>query len=114
MNDVPPELVIMMAIVGSVHLSAARKNFRPIVQRIRGQIIEQYKFEMGVETIQTMCLCHVFDTWYGTSESQFVAQCMWPMMVAYSRKKGIGVTGRSETELHGEAAWSAWAKDEGQ
>jgi hypothetical protein len=35
-------------------------------------------------------------------------------MVAHSRKKGIGVAGRLETEIQEEEAWTVWAKDEGE
>ncbi|WVQ77851.1 hypothetical protein IAR50_007548 [Cryptococcus sp. DSM 104548] len=107
----PTELVIMMAIVGSVHMSP-RRIFAPLVSKIRGTLVQGCGLDMPVTTLQTFCLCHVHDTWYGTAESQFVAQCMWPVMVAHSRKKGIGVVGKPETEVHQEEAWTAWAKEE--
>ncbi|ODN72778.1 hypothetical protein L202_08213 [Cryptococcus amylolentus CBS 6039] len=107
----PTELVIMMAIVGSVHMSP-RRSFLPLVSKIRGMLVQGCGLDMPVTTLQTFCLCHVHDTWYGTAESQFVAQCMWPVMVAHSRKKGIGVVGKTDTEVHQEEAWAAWAKEE--
>ena len=105
----------MMAIVGSVHLPDRSKipDMKKVVQRIRGTLVQDCGLEMPITTLQAFCLCHVFDTWYGTSESLFVAQCMWPIMVAHSRKKGIGVVGKSENEAQEEEAWTAWAQDEG-
>ena len=115
LNAAPAELVAMMAITGSVHLPAqSRPDLRKVVQRIRGSLVQDCGLEMPITTLQAFCLCHVHDTWNGTNESLFVAQCMWPVMVAHSRKKGIGVVGRQETEAQEEEAWAAWAKDEGE
>ncbi|ORX35551.1 hypothetical protein BD324DRAFT_657108 [Kockovaella imperatae] len=112
-NNAPAELVAMMAITGSIHLPAAsRPDLRKVVQRIRGSLVQDCGLEMPVSTLQAFCLCHVHDTWNGTNESLFVAQCMWPVMVAHSRKKGIGVVGPIENEVQEEQAWAAWAKDE--
>jgi hypothetical protein len=104
---------MMMIIVGSVHITP-RRDFRYTVQEIRGQLVQHCGLDMPISTLQAFCLCHVHDTWYGNKESQFVAQCMWPIMVAHSRKKGIGVAGRPEHEAQEEEAWAAWAKDEGK
>ncbi|OCF31984.1 hypothetical protein I316_06370 [Kwoniella heveanensis BCC8398] len=111
LKNAPADLVIMMCILGSVHL-APRLDFSQLVQRIRGTLVQGCGLDMPVSTLQAFCLCHVHDTWYSTAESQFVAQCMWPIMVAHSRKKGIGVAGRPEHEVQEEEAWAAWAKDE--
>ncbi|WVQ79633.1 hypothetical protein IAT38_001733 [Cryptococcus sp. DSM 104549] len=110
-NAAPSELVCMMAIVGSVHMSP-RRDFSRLVQKIRGALVQECGFDMPISTLQAFCLCHAHDTWYSTAESQFVAQCMWPVMVAHSRKKGIGVLGKPDSETHQEEAWAAWAKDE--
>jgi hypothetical protein len=117
LDAAPPELVMMMVIVGSVHSSPSgspRRDFRITVQEIRGQLVQHCGLDMPISTLQAFCLCHVHDTWYGSRESQFVAQCMWPIMSAHSRKKGIGVAGRPEHEAQEEEAWAAWAKDEGE
>ncbi|KAK8864734.1 hypothetical protein IAR55_001990 [Kwoniella newhampshirensis] len=111
LNAAPPELVIMMAIIGSVHMTP-RHDFSKLVQKIRGVLVQECGLDMAISTLQAFCLCHVHDTWYSTAESQFVAQCMWPVMVAHSRKKGIGVLGKPDSEVRGEEAWSAWAKEE--
>ena len=109
----PPELVIMMYIAGSTHTaSRPDPSHRKIVQRIRGVLVEHCGLEMPISSLQAFCLCHVYDTWYSTRESQFVAQCMWPVMVTHSRKKGIGVVGRPEHEPQEQEAWASWAKDE--
>jgi hypothetical protein len=118
LDAAPPELVMMMVIVGSVHSShppsgSPRRDFRITVQEIRGQLVQHCGLDMPISTLQAFCLCHVHDTWYGSRESQFVAQCMWPIMSAHSRKKGIGVAGRPEHDAQEEEAWAAWAKDEG-
>lgn len=102
-----------MAIIGSVHMTT-RRDFSHLVQKIRGVLVQECGLDMPISTLQTFCLCHVHDTWYSTAESQFVAQCMWPVMVAHSRKKGIGVVGKPENEIHQEEAWAAWAKEEGE
>ena len=103
----------MMYIVGSTHLSSRPVlSHRKTVQRIRGVLVQDCGLDMPISTLQAFCLCHVHDTWYSTTESQFVAQCMWPVMVAHSRKKGIGVVGRPDNEAQEEEAWAAWAKDE--
>lgn len=111
----------MMAIVGSMHMpppldatSPVQKDFRRVAQRIRGVLVQDCGLDMPIPTIQAFCLCHVYDTWYGTSETLFIAQCMWPVMVAHSRKKGIGVMGKSDMDAQEEVAWAAWAKDEGE
>ncbi|WVQ99764.1 hypothetical protein IAU59_006906 [Kwoniella sp. CBS 9459] len=111
LDTAPADLVIMMSILGSVHFSP-RLDFSQLVQRIRGTLVQGCGLDMPVSTLQAFCLCHVHDTWYSTAESQFVAQCMWPIMVSHSRKKGIGVVGRPEHEIQEQEAWTAWAKDE--
>jgi hypothetical protein len=112
-NEAPSELIVMLVVAGSVHLSGKRKDYRRIVSRIRGALVQECGLDMAITTLQTFTLCHIYDTWYGTSESLFIAQCMWPIMVAHSRKKGIGVLGRTEMgEVQAEDAWTAWAKDE--
>ncbi|ADV24181.1 hypothetical protein I305_05764 [Cryptococcus gattii E566] len=111
LDAAPTELVLMMAVVGSVHM-APRRDFSHLVQKIRGVLVQECGLDMPISTLQTFCLCHVHDTWYSTADSQFVAQCMWPVMVAHSRKKGIGVVGKPENEIHQEEAWAAWAKEE--
>ena len=109
-----PQLVAMMAIVGTRHMTLVPpRDFLGVVRKIRGDLVQQCGYEMPVTTLQAFCLCHVHDCWYGTLESQFVAQCMWPIMVAYTRKKGTAVVGRAENEADEEEAWVAWAKDEG-
>lgn len=90
------------------------RDFRKLVQKVRGILVQECGLEMPLSTLQAFCLCHVYDTWYGSDESMFVAQCTWPIMVAHSRKKGIGVAGRLETEIQEEEAWTVWAKDEGE
>jgi hypothetical protein len=112
-NDAPSELVIMMVITGSVHLPSPRVDYRKTVQKIRGVLTQSCGLDMPITTLQAYTLCHVYDTWYGTSESLFVAQCMWPVMVAHSRRKGIGVIDRPDSNVvQHEEAWSIWAKDE--
>ncbi|OXC68279.1 hypothetical protein AYX13_03236 [Cryptococcus neoformans] len=111
LDTAPTELVLMMAIIGSVHMTP-RRDFSHLVQKVRGVLVQECGLDMPISTLQTFCLCHVHDTWYSTAESQFVAQCMWPVMVAHSRKKGIGVVGKPENEIHQEEAWAAWAKEE--
>ncbi|WVF71094.1 hypothetical protein IAT40_005891 [Kwoniella sp. CBS 6097] len=111
LNTAPADLIVMMSILGSVHLTP-RLDFSHLVQKIRGTLVQGCGLDMPVSTLQAFCLCHVHDGWYSTAESQFVAQCMWPIMVAHSRKKGIGVAGRPENEVQEEEAWTAWAKDE--
>lgn len=121
-DTAPPELVIMMVIVGSVHFKdpsapdfppGGRKALRALVKKIRGALVQNAGTDMANSVIQAFCLCHVHDVWYATSESLYVAQLTWPVMVAHTRKKGVGVVGRTETEGKGEVAWNAWAKDEG-
>ena len=105
----------MMAIMGTRHMSCeASIDFSRVVRSIRGDLVKQCEFDMPVATVHAFCLCHIYDTWYGTTETQFVAQCMWPVMVSYTRKKGGGVLGRPENEAEDEEAWHAWAKDEGE
>ena len=112
-NDAPSELVLMMVITGSVHLSSPRVDYRQTVLTIRGALTQRCGLDMPISTLQAYTLCHVYDTWYGTSESLFVAQCTWPVMVAHSRRKGIGVIDRPGPEdIQGEEAWTVWAKDE--
>lgn len=112
-NDAPSELIVMLVVVGSVHLPGKRKDHRRIVSRIRGALVQECGLDMAITTLQAFTLCHIYDTWYGTSESLFTAQCMWPIMVAHSRKKGIGVLDRPEVDdVQEENAWAAWAKDE--
>lgn len=112
-NDAPSELVIMMVITGSAHLSTPRVNYHKMIQKIRGALTQGCGLDMPITTLQAYALCHVYDTWYGTSESLFIAQCMWPVMVAHSRRKGIGVIDPPDREgFQQEEAWSAWAKDE--
>ncbi|WWD16949.1 hypothetical protein CI109_101381 [Kwoniella shandongensis] len=110
-NVAPSELVIMMTIIGSIHMTP-RRDLSKLVQKIRGVLVQECGLDMAISTLQAFCLCHVHDTWYSTAESQFVAQCMWPVMVAHSRKKGIGVLGKPDSDVRGEEAWSAWAKEE--
>ena len=88
-------------------------DFSRIVRTIRGDLVKQCEFDMPVASLQSFCLAHVWDTWHGSTETQFVAQCMFPVMVSYTRKKGTGVQGRAEEEVDEEEAWGAWAKDEG-
>ncbi|WVN87696.1 uncharacterized protein L203_102884 [Cryptococcus depauperatus CBS 7841] len=111
LDTAPTELIVMMSVIGSVHMTP-RRDFGHLVSKIRGYLVQGCGFEMPITTLQTFCLCHVHDTWYGTVESQFVAQCMWPVMVAHSRKKGIGVTDKPEFEPQQEEAWATWAKEE--
>lgn len=109
LDTVAPELIMMMVITGN-----KAPHYVETVSSIRGQLVQHCGFEMPLSTLQAFCLCHVYDTWYGTKESQFVAQCMWPVMVAHARKTGIGVVGRPEHDLQEEEAWTTWAKDEGE
>jgi hypothetical protein len=89
-------------------------DFSQTVASIRGKMVQNCGLEMPITTLQCFTLCHVYDTWYGTSDSQFIAQCLWPVMVAHSRKKGIGVVGKTdEDDPQEEGAWATWAKDEG-
>ncbi|WOO83376.1 Nicotinate catabolism cluster-specific transcription factor [Vanrija pseudolonga] len=113
----PPELVIMMAVTGAAQRrrggSGAPRDDRRLVRRIRARLVEdRCGLEMDVATLQAYTLCHVYDVWHGDAETLFVAQCMWPVVVAHSRKQGIGVTGRVAPEGHTAAVWAAWAKDE--
>nr|XP_018262672.1 uncharacterized protein I303_04151 [Kwoniella dejecticola CBS 10117]OBR84830.1 hypothetical protein I303_04151 [Kwoniella dejecticola CBS 10117] len=109
----PAELIILMIIVGAVHTTyPRRKESSRIVMQIRGMLFHECGLEMPTSTLQSFTLCHVYDTWYGNAESLFVAQCMWPVMVAHSRKKGIGVAGKPDLDAQGEEAWASWAKDE--
>lgn len=112
-HQAPPGLIVMMAITGSVHMSLPRGEYANTVMEIRGGLIQECGLDMPISTLQTFCLCHVYDTYYGTAESLFVAQCMWPVMVAHSRKKGIGVLAPPDMdEMPQEEAWATWAKDE--
>nr|XP_019046728.1 hypothetical protein I302_05482 [Kwoniella bestiolae CBS 10118]OCF25658.1 hypothetical protein I302_05482 [Kwoniella bestiolae CBS 10118] len=109
----PSELIVLMIIVGSVHSSSNHKpQFSKLVSKIRSMLFQECGLEMPISTLQSFTLCHVYDTWYGNSESLFVAQCMWPVMVAHSRKKGIGVLGKPDLESQQEEAWTNWAKEE--
>nr|XP_019007466.1 uncharacterized protein I206_07724 [Kwoniella pini CBS 10737]OCF46247.1 hypothetical protein I206_07724 [Kwoniella pini CBS 10737] len=109
----PAELIILMIIVGGVHTTyPRRKEFSRLVIQIRGMLFHECGLEMPTSTLQSFTLCHVYDTWYGNAESLFVAQCMWPVMSAHSRKKGIGVLGKPDLDAQEEGAWAAWAKDE--
>ncbi|OCF60817.1 hypothetical protein L486_00457 [Kwoniella mangroviensis CBS 10435] len=113
----PSELIVLMIIVGSVHSLGTldigqKKDFSRLVSKIRSMLFQECGLEMPISILQSFTLCHVYDTWYGNSESLFVAQCMWPVMVAHSRKKGIGVLGKPETESQQEEAWTNWAKEE--
>ncbi|WWD03172.1 hypothetical protein V865_001219 [Kwoniella europaea PYCC6329] len=116
-STAPSELIVLMIIVGSVHSLPTldigqKKDFSRLVSKIRSMLFQECGLEMPISTLQSFTLCHVYDTWYGNSESLFVAQCMWPVMVAHSRKKGIGVLGKPETESQQEEAWTNWAKEE--
>jgi hypothetical protein len=107
-------MVLMMIIVGSMHMSA-RRDFGPTVACIRGRMVQTCGLDMPMTTLQCFTLCHIYDTWYGTSDSQFIAQCLWPVMVAHSRKKGIGVVGKTDDDQPlEEGGWAAWARDEGE
>lgn len=108
------ELVLMMAITGAVHSpSRPRRDDGAVVRAVRANLIkDRCGTEMELSTLQAYTLCHVYDSWYGDAETLFVAQCMWPVVVAHSRKVGIGVSGGSAPEGHGTAGWVAWAKDE--
>lgn len=106
---------MMMIITGQAASKDSQINtaHRPVVLRIRGNLVQQVGVDMPITTFQAFCLCHIYDTWYGNANSLFVAQCMWPVMVSHARKKGIGVAGTSDYEPQKEEAWEAWAKDEG-
>lgn len=119
--ETPTQLLVMMAITGAAHFPQPRPDYAKTVQQVRGALVQQCGLEMPITTLQAFCLCHVYDTWYGTSESLFISQCTWPIMVAHSRKKGIGVQDASKrspvSDLDGieeeaENAWTAWAQDE--
>lgn len=113
-DTAPLELVMMMVVIGSVHLSP-RRDMRQIVQTIRSQLTSKCGLDMPVSVTQTYALCHIYDTWYGSRDAQFMAQCSWAIMVAHSRKKGLGVMGKAEIDAHdGEEAWTKWAKEEGE
>jgi hypothetical protein len=103
----------MMAITGKVH-QAPLRDYRSTVSRIRGLIVQSLTLEMPNTTLQTFMLCHVHDTWFGDSDTQAIAQCMWPIMVTHSRKKGIGVAGPIHAGDLAEQEWTAWARDEGK
>lgn len=101
------------------------RNWRALTHHVRGVLVQNIGLEMPISTLQAFCLCHVHDTWYGDGETQFVAQCMWPVMSAHSRKKGIGVAGKTgagdgagagkdEGGEGQEGRWKRWAKDEGE
>jgi len=114
-DTAPAELVVMMAVTGMVRGTGptARRDFRRLVQRIRARLVEdRFGLELELSTLQAFTLCHVYDVWHGDTETLFVAQCMWPVVVAHSRKQGIGVSGAAPPDGHGAAAWYAWAKDE--
>jgi hypothetical protein len=111
----PTELVVMMAVVGMVRGQAAkgRRDYRRLVRRIRARLVEdRFGLELELSTLQAFTLCHVYDVWHGDTETMFIAQCMWPVVVAHSRKQGIGVSGAVPPDGNGVAAWHAWAKDE--
>ncbi|RXK38273.1 hypothetical protein M231_04446 [Tremella mesenterica] len=108
----PSELIIMMVIIGASASHTITQNFRSVVKRVRGQLVQQCGLDMALSTLQTFSLCHMHDVWYGNAESLFEAQVMWPIMVSHARKKGIGVAGPPDHEARGEEAWAMWAKDE--
>lgn len=120
-SDTTPHLLAMMAITGAAHFPHPRPDYSKTVQQIRGALVQQCGLEMPITTLQAFCLCHVYDTWHGTSDTIFLAQCTWPIMVAHSRKKGIGVQDASKRttpsdmdgiEEEAELKWIAWAQDE--
>lgn len=104
----------MMAVTGAVHSTLRpRRDDGLLVRTVRANLIKDHcGLDMELSTLQAYTLCHVYDSWYGDTETLFIAQCMWPVVVAHSRKVGIGVSGGSAPEGHGTAAWVAWAKDE--
>ncbi|CAK9785193.1 unnamed protein product [Cutaneotrichosporon oleaginosum] len=107
------ELVIMMAVTGAVHWNHPRRDDGQLVRTVRAVLLKDHcGLDMQLSTLQAYTLCHVYDTWYGDTESLFVAQCMWPVVVSHSRKVGIGVAGASTPEGQGAGAWIAWAKEE--
>jgi len=90
------------------------RDFGRTVASVRGRMVQNIGLDMPNSTLQCFTLCHVYDTWYGTSDSLFISQCLWPVMVAHSRKKGIGVLGKTVIDSpQEEEAWAAWANDEG-
>lgn len=113
-DNAPAELLVMMAVTGlarSTH--GTRRDDRGLVRRIRARLVEdRFGLEMDLATLQAFTLCHVYDVWHGDTETLFIAQCMWPVVVAHSRKQGIGVAGVHAPDGRGAAAWVAWAKDE--
>lgn len=114
-DTAPLDLVMMMIISGSVFLPGPRRDFRKTVETIRSQLMGKCGLDMPITVTQTFALCHIHDTWYGSREAQFMAQCSWAIMVAHSRKKGVGVMGKAEIDAHdGEEAWTKWAKEEGK
>jgi hypothetical protein len=107
------ELVVVMAVTGAVHWNRPRRNDGKLVRTVRANILKDHcGVDMQLSALQAYTLCHVYDAWYGDTESLFVSQCMWPVVVAHSRKVGIGVAGTSSPERQGAGAWVAWAKDE--
>lgn len=114
-DTAPAELIAMMVVTGMVRGSGpnARADHRRLVRRIRARLVEdRFGLELELATLQAYTLCHVYDMWHGDMETLFIAQCMWPVVVAHSRKQGIGVSGAVPPAGHGAAAWYAWAKDE--
>lgn len=111
LDSAPLYLVILILIDGSVH-STNRQDFAPLVAEIRSQLVRECGSDAPVSIFQAFALCHIFDTWFGTQESMFVAQCVWSMVVSHSRKKGIGVQGGNAGDGEDEL-WSNWAKAEG-
>jgi hypothetical protein len=106
------ELVLMMIIVGAMKTAKAR-DFSAVVSRIRGVLVQNCGLDMPISRLQCFTLCHIYDTWFGTFDTLFTAQCMWPVMVAHSRKRGIGVVGGMDPELpEEEATWAIWAQAE--
>ncbi|BEI93448.1 uncharacterized protein CcaverHIS019_0510760 [Cutaneotrichosporon cavernicola] len=107
------ELVVMMVVTGAVHSDRPRRDDGKLVRTVRSNLLKDHcGLDMQLSALQAYTLCHVFDTWYSDTESLFVAQCMWPVVVSHSRKVGIGVAGSSSPQGQGVGAWVAWAKDE--
>lgn len=113
-DTAPAELVIMMAVTGLARGGGSRRDDRGLVRRVRARLVEdKLGLDMDLTTLQAYTLCHVYDVWHGDMESLFVAQCMWPVVVAHSRKQGIGVAGVNAPEGGRDlSGWVAWAKDE--
>lgn len=111
------ELLVMMAVAGAVHRKdVPRRDDRALTRRVRSRLVEdRFGLEVELATLQAYTLCHIYDVWYGDTETLFTAQCMWPVVVAHSRMQGIGAIGAqtpSDHQHHGSDAWQNWAKDE--